>query len=424
MHDNALCRSLRALGWDVDLIPTYTPIRTDEIDVSVDQVFFGGINVFLQQKIPFFRYLPRAMDRFLDNPALIRRLTAKAMDVDAKTLGKLTVSMLRGVDGNQRKEVRRVCDWLDRTRPDLMIFSNILIGGCIEEIKQRLGLPIFVTLQGDDVFLDSLEDPFRQQALERISQIGNHVDAFLVHTDFYRDYISDYLKLDRSKFHVTPLGLELDEFESFRDPTDPKRESVESSGDLTIGYLARLAPEKGLHHLVDAFIDLKKRSGFDNVKLRIAGWLGPQNKPYADECFAKLDQAGLADQYRYDGSVERAQKLEFLKSIDVFSVPADFLEPKGLYALEALAAGVPVVAPDHGAFPEMAKQTGGFELFVARDSVSLSASLQTLLSDRETRTRMGRHGQASVFKDRNAMSMASQTAAVLREVTHAFGRKN
>lgn len=411
MHDNALSRSLQKSGWDIQLIPTYTPIRTDESNASVDQVFFGGINVFLQQKIPFFRWLPASLDRFLDNPKLIRRVTAKAMDTDAKTLGKLAVSMLKGVDGNQRKEVRRICEWLSKTKPRLMIFSNILIGGCIEEIKKQLGLPIVVTLQGDDVFLDSLQEPFRSQALSRIAEIGKHVDAFVVHSEFYRDYISKYLNLDKEKFFVTPLGLELDDFGPFRSLPPHVDKEV-----LSLGYLARLAPEKGLHYLVDAFIALKKDSSFDSVKLRIAGWLGPQNQEYADEQFAKLKNAGLESEYEYLGAIERDQKLEFLRSIDLFSVPTEFLEPKALYALEALAAGVPVIAPDHGAFPEIAKTNRGVRLFNARDVSSLRQTIETLAVDAQLRTVLGQYGQADVFERRNATVMARSTGDVLVQV--------
>ncbi len=411
MHDNSLSRSLAKTGWDIQLIPTYTPIRTDELNASVDQVFFGGINVFLQQKIPFFRWLPASLDRFLDNPKLIRRVTAKAMDTDAKTLGKLAVSMLKGVDGNQRKEVRRICQWLEKNPPRLMVFSNILIGGCIEEIKTQLGLPIVVTLQGDDVFLDSLQEPFRSQALARIAEIGKHVDAFIVHSGSYRDYISEYLKLDAEKFYVTPLGLELEDFQPFR-----RLQQRTSKNELSIGYLARLAPEKGLHYLVDAFIALKKDPRFELLRLRIAGWLGPQDKEYAESLFAKLDDAGLGSQYEYIGAIEREEKLEFLRSLDLFSVPTEFLEPKGLYALEAMAAGVPVIAPDHGAFPELANSTGGMRLFAARDVESLTQCIANLANDKTLRSQLGQRGQAGVFEHRNATVMARITGDVLVEV--------
>ncbi len=415
MHDNALSSSLQDYGWDVSLLAAYTPIRTDEHDVSVDHVFFGGINVFLQQKIPLFRYLPPALDRFLDSPKLIRRVTAKAMDTDAKTLGTLAVSMLKGIDGNQRKEVGRICDWLELTRPDMMIFSNVLIGGCIEEIKRRLNIPIVVTLQGDDVFLDSLEEPYRQQALDRIAQIGDHVDLFLVHTNFYRNYISEHLGLEKSKFRIAPLGLKLEDFQPFRELADSRQQQ----NQRVIGYLARLAPEKGLHHLVDAFIDLKSNPGFDDVRLKVAGWLSPQNKDYAEGCFDRLRKAGLDDAFEYQGAIEREQKLDFLKSIDVFCVPADFLEPKGIYALEAMAAGVPVVAPDHGAFPEMATETRGIVLFPARNPAALSTALQGLLLDRTGQIQIGQHGQASVFAKRNPLAMAKATVDILQTLLPA-----
>jgi glycosyltransferase involved in cell wall biosynthesis len=411
MHDNALSRSLGSTGWDVQLVPAYTPIRTDEKDVSVDQVFFGGINVFLQQKVPFFRWLPASMDRFLDNPKLIRRVTARAMDTDAKTLGKLAVSMLRGMDGNQRKEVKRLCQWLEITKPRLMIFSNILIGGCIEEIKKALGLPIVVTLQGDDVFLDSLQEPYKTQAFSRIEEIGHHVDAFVVHSEFYRDYISNHLKLDRSKFHVTPLGLELEDFQPFRQL--PQRNPGIEGDELNLGYLARLAPEKGFHQLVDAFIKIKQSNQFATLKLKVAGWLQPQNRDYAEEQFEKLRSAGLESEFDYLGSIEREEKLEFLRSLDIFSVPTEFLEPKGLYALEALASGVPMIAPNHGAFPELARSLGGIRLFTANDTSELADAISTLALDRELRLELGQTGQSGVFRQRNATVMARNTGDLL-----------
>ena len=411
MHDNALSRALRKSGWDVRLIPTYTPIRTDEEDISVDQVFFGGINVFLQQKLPFFRWLPAKLDRVLDNPKLIRRVTSKAMDTDAQTLGKLAVSMLRGMDGNQRKEVHRICQWLKKNQPRLMIFSNILIGGCIEEIKKQVGVPVVVTLQGDDVFLDSLLEPYKSQAFAEIEKIGKHVDAFIVHSDFYRDYISEHLRLDKSKFHVTPLGLDLEDFRTLRDL--PQRRQAET---LALGYLARLAPEKGLHYLVDAFVAGKRSGRLGSMKLRIAGWLSPQHQQYAEQQFAKLRDAGLASEFEYLGAIERDEKLKFLQSLDLFSVPTEYLEPKALYALEALAMGVPVIAPDHGVFPELEKSLGGIRLFANRSVADLEAAIETLAADQSLRVQLGQQGQENVFNDRDAVAMASSTGELLAEV--------
>jgi len=253
MHDNALATAMKRSGWDIQLVSTYTPIRTDETDISVDQVLFGGLNVFLQQKMPLLRFLPAALDRFLDNPKLIRRVTAKAMNTDPKTLGSLAVSMLKGTLGNQRKEVFQMVKWLQLAKPDVLIFTNALIGGCIPELKRQLDVPVIVTLQGDDVFLDSLLPKYRQRCLELIKANSEFVDAFVVHSEFYRDYMAEYFSIPADKFHVTPLGLDVDQYHSALEVTDDAGQA-----EFNIGYLARMAPEKGLHHLVDGFIELKR----------------------------------------------------------------------------------------------------------------------------------------------------------------------
>jgi glycosyltransferase involved in cell wall biosynthesis len=407
LHDNALSKALMEAGWDIQLVPTYTPIRTDETDVSIDHVLFGGLNVYLQQKIPLLRHLPMFVDRFLDNPKLIRRATAKAIDTDAATLGSLALSMLKGLDGNQRKEVRRLVQWLKNEKPDLLIFTNLLIGGCLPALKNELQVPVLVTLQGDDVFLDSLKSPYREKCMQQIRKLVSYVDGFVVHSQYFRGYMSDYFEIDPSQIHVTPLGINVEEYipllplsRSASKPTSPGR---------IIGYLARLAPEKGLHRLAEAFIRLKRQGEFDDVTLEIAGWLGPPHQKYAEDIWKQLDAAGLAGAFRYLGAVDRAEKLRLLSRIDLLCVPTEYQEPKGLYALEAMAAGVPVVVPDHGAFPELVEQSQGGVLFRAHDTDALVESLSELLTDPQKRQVLGRAGQQYVHCDRNAASMAEST---------------
>lgn len=180
MHDNTLARALTQVGADVQLVPMYTPIRTDEADVSIDRVFFGGINVYLQQRVGLFRYLPQAVDRLLDSPALLRWVGSRGVETSAAQLGELTLSMLRGSAGFQRKEVRRLGHWLTRGAfPDLVVFSNVLVAGCVPDLKRAVGAKIAVTLQGDDLFLDELPPPYKRQALEHIRRLAEQVDAFL-----------------------------------------------------------------------------------------------------------------------------------------------------------------------------------------------------------------------------------------------------
>ena len=411
MHDNALSRALSEHGWDIQLAPTYTPIRTDEDDVSIDRVMFGGVNVYLQQKIPLLRYLPAFLDRFLDSPWLIRKVTSKAMETDAKMLGQLAHSMLLGERGNQRKEVRQLCKWLQAINPKLVIFSNILIGGCIEPFKQKTNIPVLVTLQGDDVFLDSLKEPYKTRCIDQIKQITQHVDGFIVQSNFFRDYMAEYFSIPLEKFYVTPLGINTADFESFKRTHQPHQPDQPH----TIGYLARLAPEKGLHHLVDAFLELKTRPNTQHIRLKIAGWLAPEHQAYADQQFDRLKSAGHEDQFEYLGAVDRATKLEFLKSIDLLSVPTQFKEPKGLYVLEALAAGVPVVVHQHGAFPELVSESTGGLLVPYENPPLLADAILRLLEDHQLRNEMGKAGQRYVFEQRNAAQMAAATSQAIEE---------
>jgi len=379
MHDNTLVRALIETGMDVQLIPAYTPIRTDEKNISSDRVFFGGINVYLQQKIPFFRHLPGFLDRCLDMPWLIRMLTAKAVETSPAELGGLTVSMLKGTSGFQRKEVLRLCKWLtDHVQPDLLVLTNVLIAGCVPELKRELGIPVIATLQGDDIFLESLPQPYKDRAIAEITQLVGEIDGFICHSRFYAEFMKRYIGVPEEKLHVTPLGIDTSDFQHLlaRDssPTEPIHESQEPTSPMTIGYLARQAPEKGLHLLVDAFIELRKRESSKDVRLRIAGWIGSHNQKYIDEQTEKLLLAGLADDYENLGTIDRSGKLAFLESVDIVSVPTTYQEPKGLYALEAMGSGSPCRVTKPRSVPRITRGHPGWTFMSAREPDRLGRS--------------------------------------------------
>ena len=414
IHDNTLVRALSRRNIDVQLVPTYTPIRTDEEDVSIDQVFFGGINVFLQQRVPLFRYLPRFLDRFLDARWMLRWATSRGLEIQPQELGALAVSMLRGTSGYQRKEVKRLCSWLHSEQPGLVNLTNMLIGGCVPAIKSRLKAPVLVTLQGDDIFLDQLVEPYRSQALAEIRRLVQDVDGFVVFSRYYADYLGDLFDIPEKKLQLVPLGVDTEDYESFV-PASSDFQEIDAERPVTIGYLARMAPEKGLHVLVDAFLQLRQRPGMDQVQLKLAGWLGDQHKDYLAEQLDKVRKSGAADQVEYIGSVDRAGKIDFLRGIDVLSVPTVYREPKGLFVLEALAAGVPVVQPSHGAFPELLERIPGGLLVKPDDPVDLADTLCDLLGDPQACQRLGQEGLKTVHAHYTADDMAAATWDVYQQ---------
>ena len=414
MNDNALARALIGLGHDVQLIPLYTPIRTDVQDVSSGRIFFGGINMYLQQKVPLFRWLPRWMDRALDQPWLVRWATGHGVSTTAKELGALAVSVLRGSEGFQRKEVERLVDWLGSDQqPDVIHLSNILTAGCVPLLRQRIKAPVVVTLQGDDIFLRDLPEPFQSQALAEIRRLVPHVAGFVANSQFYADFMADYLSIPRDRIHIVPLGVEAAEFGK---EAGVRSQESGVSRPPTVGYLARLAPEKGLHVLAEAFIALRKMPGMENSRLRMAGWLGSQNRKYAEEVFVKLRAAGLGEAFTYVGEVDRRGKLEFLQSIDVLAVPTTYQEPKGIFVLEALASGVPVVQPDHGSFPETLAELSGGLLHRPEDPQHLAERLHELLSDADLRRELALAGQTAVRAGRDIRQAAEATLAVYRKL--------
>ncbi len=399
LRDNALVAELEQLGWDILLLPLYTPIRTDDVDRSVDQVFFGGINVYLQQNIPLFRHLPGLLDRWLDNPRLIRRVTAKSMSVDASKLGAMTLSMVRGEDGYQRREVGKLLRWLGQTaRPELVCLTNLLVGGSIPAIKRELGVPVLVTLQGDDVFLDELNEPWRGRVLSAMRELAQQVDGFLTFSRFYRDRMADLLEVPPGKIHLVPLGIDSRGFDVVYRERQTRRRGK------TIGYFARICPEKGFDLAVGAFLELAARD--PEVRLLAGGWLSEKDRPFLAAQLARVEAAGLGERFSYLGAPDNEGKLAFFREIDIFCVPARFLEPKGLYVLEAMACGIPVVAPDAGAFPDYLAESGGGRLCRPGDEADLVKQLT------EVEPECGSRGRAWVQERGTRRAMAEVTGEI------------
>jgi glycosyltransferase involved in cell wall biosynthesis len=389
MRDNALAAELIRQGHDVSLLPFYTPTLTDEENVSrQERVFFGGISVYLAQHWPLFRNAPRFVDRLLDAPGVINAFTRGSIAVDPKHLGAMTVSTLRGQDGYQKKEIEKLLEFLaGEPKPDVANIPYTLLIALAAPMKRALGCPIVMTLQGEDLFLDGLPEPYRAEALALVrSQIG-HVDLFIAVSEYYATFMRDYLAIPPDKIRVATLGV---------NTSDLTPGSSARHDPFTIGYFARVAPEKGLHNLAEAYRILRHDKGLPPSRLVAAGYLAPEHRAYFDGIAARLREWGLADEFVYRGAVERAQKVEFFHDIDVLSVPGPYREPKGLYLLEAMACGVPVVQPNYGAFPEIIGKTGGGLLAKSESGADVAEALHEVWRDPARAADMGKRGAAGV----------------------------
>jgi glycosyltransferase involved in cell wall biosynthesis len=318
--------------------------------------------------------------------------------------------------------------------------ANALFLGMAGPIRRALGVPVVCGLTGEDLFLDSLEEPWHGEVLAELRRRAADADGFLAPGVDYAGRMAEILGVPRARVHVVPLGISLDGYRGTAAGEPGGRGgggagmtategSLVTAGSgatgrwsdggpapFTVGYLARQCPEKGLHLLVDAFRLLANDWPADRPppRLLVAGWVGPRDRAWVEGLRRDLSGAGLAARAEMGGEVDRAGKLALLARLDVLSVPAVYRESKGLYVLEALAAGVPVVEPRHGAFPELIQATGGGLLVDPGSPPALAAALRRLADDPGLARELGRRGRAAVAERYGAKAMAEATLAVYR----------
>lgn len=412
IRDNALAAELMRRGHDVTLLPFYTPTLTDEENVSrEDRVFFGGISVYLEQHLSLFRHTPRFLDRLWDAPRVIKAFSSGSIAVDPKTLGAMTVSTLKGEQGHQRKEIEKLLEWLQaETPPDLVNIPYTLLISLAGPMKRALGgVPIVVTLQGEDLFLEGLPEPFRKEAIDLIQANVGEVDRFIAVSQYCADFMRDYLRIPSTKIRVAPLGVSVPDDE----PAPLARQP------FTLGYFARMAPEKGLHVLAEAYAILRRQKGLPPSRLRVAGYRGPDQQGYFDSVVRQLQSWNLSDEFEYVGAPDRAGKFAFLRGLDVFCVPSPYHEPKGLYLLEAMASGVPVVSPNHGAFPELIGAAGGGVLAASAGPADIADAIYELWQDPSRAAALGRSGRGKVRRRFTLAKMAESVEEVYRRVAES-----
>jgi glycosyltransferase involved in cell wall biosynthesis len=286
-------------------------------------------------------------------------------------------------------------------------------------IKEALGRPIVCTLQGEDLFLDGLQEPYQSQAKNLIRANIEYVDAFIAVSEYYAAFMPNYLGIPEEKIRVVPLGINLNGYE-------PKVEARvrERSEPFTVGFFARIAPEKGLHVLADAYCRMRQSGDLADARLEAAGYLAPEHKAYLSDIERTLKEAGLADEFHYRGVLDREQKIEFLRTLDVFSVPATYDEPKGMFLLEAMACGVPLVQPRRGAFTEILEKTSSGLLVEPDDPDSLAAGILRLSLDPALAGQLGQDGYEGVREHYSVARMADRAVEAYESVLGSRTRQS
>ncbi len=410
LRDAAMVLALRRVGHDAASVPLYLPLMVEDAvdDDARGEVFFGGVNVYLQQKSALFRRTPRWVDRLFDARWLLRWAGRKAGMTSAREVGETMLSMLRGEDGRQVKELERLIAFLaEHERPDVVSLSNALLVGVVRRIREALGVPVLCSLQDEEGYVDALEEPQRSQAWQLLRERCADVDAFLAPSAFYRQAMQRRLDLPAERFHVVHNAINASGLSPADGPPSPP----------AVGYLSQMCSGKGLDTLAEAFIRLKGSGRFAGLKLRVFGGMTGGDVEFVRSVRRRLAEAKVTEDVEFVQALDADSKLSFLQSCSAISVPTRRGEAFGLFLLEALACGVPAVLPAHGAFPELIEATGGGVLCKPNDPADLARALGELLDDPPRAAEMGRRGRRAVLEDFGPGRMA---AGVLR-VCEAIG---
>ena len=403
LRDSKYVVALREQGHQVIKIPMYLPIFADERDINEIPVFYGAVSIYLKQLYPIFRKAPAWFDRFLNTKPILKMAASMAGSTNAKGLEEMTVSMLLGEDGKQQEELDRLVDWMVmHCKPDIVHISNALLLGLVHRIKEKLQVPVVCSLQDEDAWVDTMQPAYQDQIWKLMSEKAREVDLFISVSHYFSDVMKQRMNLSDEKLKCLYLGVDPNDYTFI--PASKK--------ERNIGFISRMCTENGLDIVVDAFIQLKKKPGFEDVKLLLTGGSTGSDTGYIREIRKKLNGEKLSEQVELLVDFEDASRQKFFNRVSVISVPVRNGEAFGMYLLEAMASGVAVVQPALGAFPEIVQLSGGGIIYQPNTPDSLCETLAGLLADSaklNTISLKAREGVASNF---NIHDHARQMIAV------------
>lgn len=408
MRDNQLIESLRNLGHDVKMVPMYLPLNVDVHGLMGDTpVFYGAINIYLKEKVAFYRHAPMWMERLFDSESLLQMAAKKAGSTRASGLEEMTISTLLGEEGSQASELDNMVNYLKQhVQPDVVHLSNALLLGLARRMKNDLGARVVCSLQDENEWIDPMRPQYQDKVWNLMGERAKDVDAFIAASQFYADKSIEKMNLPPDNVHVVYGGIDFDGYQPSPLSTNPP----------VIGYLCRMSEYFGLGVVVDAFIKLKQDERFKDAQLKLTGGYTGDDKPFLKQKLRDVAKAGFSDSVFVLEEFDKAHRIEFLKSLTLLSVPVLVGEAFGAYQIEALAAGVPIVQPNLGGYPEFIQATGGGVIYEPNDSDQLVEAWKSLLLDPQKMKQMGEQGRKVVLEQFSMNHMAQRIVDVYKGI--------
>ncbi len=374
LRDSKFYDAMKKLGHTVIKIPMYLPLFEHENNTNEIPVFYGAISVYLKQQYAIFRNAPAWLDNLLNAQPMLKFAAKMSASTKATGLEDMTISMLLGEDGKQANELNKMIDWIvDNCKPDIIHISNALLLGLARKMRERIAVPIICSLQDEDVWVDSMDNNFREKVWNLMAKKSKDIDAFVSVSDYYAQVSINRMKISKKKINTIHLGVDPDEYKFVNSATKPRN----------IGFISRMNYSNGLDIIVDAFFDLKTKKEFSDVQLHITGGLTGADKSFLKKINRKIKSKNMEKEIVFYDEFEGEARLKYFENVSIISVPVRNGEAFGIYLAEAMAAGIPVVQPKLGAFPEIVKASNGGIIYDDNTPQDLSKALQIMLSDNE-----------------------------------------
>ena len=375
-------------GIKANAIPLYLPPDTSGMEADFDKnVFFGAISMYIREKVPFLRKMPAFFDKLLDAAPMLKIAARQAGTTRTEGLENLTLNMIRGDNTMRNNEVDRLVNYLlEDSEPDAIHLSNALIIGLARQLKKRLNIKIICSLQNEDDWIDEMVEPYQTKAWKLIAEESVNVDAFISPSQYYKDLFIRKTGVSGTNIRVVPSGIE----------SSGEYSSSENIHPPSLGYYCRINYQNGFDKLVEAFIDIKMNDKIPGLTLHVCGGSTDDDEPFIKEQIRKIKTHGFISSVRMYSEFQGIKKEEFFSNIDVMSVPVRKYDAYGLYILEANSAGVPVVQPATGSFPEILGKTGGGILYSPDNKEELIAGLIKIFNDKNLEQSLGETGKLNV----------------------------
>lgn len=399
LRDSKYFNALRAEGHQVTKIPMYLPLFADEHDIAEIPIFYGAISLYLKQVYPIFRKAPKWVDKLLNSKPMMKMAASMAGSTRAKGLEDMTLSMLLGEQGQQKEELDQMVNWInEHCKPDIIHISNALLLGLAKRLKEKIGVPVLCSLQDEDVWIDPMQPQFQRKIWDLMHERSNDVDVLVSVSHFFSGVMKQKMNLPDEKVRVIHLGVDVNDYK-YISPKEKER---------NVGYISRMCHKDGFDIVVDAFIELKKKPGFDDVKLIATGGSTGDDAKFLKEQKQKLKENNLLGKFEIHPDFEGKEVNDFFKKVVIVSVPVRIGEAFGMYLLESMSSGVPVVQPALGAFPEIIEKSGGGVTYSPNTPKNLSETWADLLSNPEKLEKLSRDGYEGTKKYFNIHNHAAE----------------